>query len=156
VKRWLYTAASTLILIAPAVTLLRATPEEPILEILLVKTKEEADAIRLRIKSGESFELLASQYSIDATSAEGGYLGPVKSEYLLPEIREALKSVGDDGLSSVFPAPMGYMVLKLLQYPRETARTTEGRPSWWLMSPDSKRLFPILSARRNRRTTIRI
>lgn len=104
-----------------SVIALRAIPDEPILELLLVKSKPEADALLAKIKGGESFELLASRYSIDATAPDGGYLGPIKAEYLLPELREALKRVGEDGLGDVFPTSNGFMILKLLGYPREAA-----------------------------------
>jgi tetratricopeptide (TPR) repeat protein len=108
-------------LLMAGVLALRALPDEPILEILLVKTKPEADAILAKIQAGESFELLASRHSIDPTAPDGGYLGQIKTEYLKAELKEALKNVGVEGVTSVFPASGGYMILKVLARPREAA-----------------------------------
>src|SRR2546427_9470624 len=113
-------AAVCVALLMVCVLALRAIPDEPILEIILVKSHPEADAILERVRAGESFELLASRNSIDPTAVDGGYLGQIKTEYLRTELREALKSVGADGISNVFPASGGYMILKTLRTPRET------------------------------------
>jgi tetratricopeptide (TPR) repeat protein len=116
-----FAAAVCVALLMAGVLALRAVPDEPILEIILVKSKPEADAILAKIQAGESFELLASRNSIDPTAPDGGYLGQIKTEYLLAELREALKNVGADGISSVFPASGCYMILKVLATPREAA-----------------------------------
>src|SRR5260370_32223915 len=115
-------AAVCVALLMVCVLALRASPDVPILEIILVKSQREADAILEKVRAGEPFELLASRHSIDPTAADGGYLGQIKTEYLRTELREALKSVGADGISNVFPASGGYMIWKILTTPRETAQ----------------------------------
>ena len=104
-----------------AVLLLPAATDERVLELILVKTIEEAEGIRARIKAGESFEGLARRYSIDPSAIEGGYLGKVKLEDLRPEFREALKSVSTGEVSAAFPLAAGHAILKVLERPRGPA-----------------------------------
>ena len=85
------------------VLILRAATEEHVLEIIVGKSIEEAEAIRVRIKAGESFEELALRYSIDPSAAEGGYLGKVKVDGLRPEVQDAVKGLATGDVSAVFP-----------------------------------------------------
>ncbi len=105
-------AALAVVLLLPAAT------GERILELILVKTSQEAEAILARVKAGESFELLALQHSIDPSAAEGGYLGKVKLEDLRREFQEAAKTVADGEVSAAFPLASGYAILKVLERPR--------------------------------------
>src|SRR4051794_27541803 len=73
--------------------ILRAANQERVLEIIVAKTKQETEAIRARIKAGESFEELALRYSIDPSAAEGGYLGKVAVDDLRPEVQEAVNGL---------------------------------------------------------------
>ena len=91
----------------------RAT-QEHVLEIIVVKTIEETEAIRVRIKAGESFEELALRYSIDPSAAEGEYLGKVKVDGLRPEVQEAVNGLTTGDVSAVFPIASNHAILKIL------------------------------------------
>jgi len=100
------------------ILLLRAATEERVLELILVKTSQEAEAILARIKAGDSFERLALRHSIDPSATVGGYLGKVKLEDLRPEFQEAVKSVATGEVSAAFPVASGHAILKVLERPR--------------------------------------
>ena len=103
------------------VLILRAATEEHVLEIIVGKSIEETEAIRVRIKAGESFEELALRYSIDPSAAEGGYLGKVKVNGLRPEVQEAVNGLATGDVSAVFPIASNHAILKILNRPRAPA-----------------------------------
>lgn len=56
---------------------------------ILVKTKEEANKVQSLLRKGGSFDELAQKYSIDPSKAQGGQLGWVRKEQLVPEFANA-------------------------------------------------------------------
>jgi hypothetical protein len=98
--------------------LLLAAPEERVLGTIVVKTREEAEALTKRIKAGEPFEILALQHSIDPSAPEGGYMGKVKIEDLRQEFQQALANVTAGEVSAPFSIGTGYALLKVLPRPR--------------------------------------
>lgn len=51
-------------------------------ELIVTRTSEEAGKLLTRAKTGDNFEALARQYSIDPTASDGGYLGSVDPDHL--------------------------------------------------------------------------
>ena len=105
---------------------------EVALQIILVDTRAAADGILRRLKSGESFDALARQFSIDGSASGGGYIGKVKLSALRPELREALESLSPGQVTPVVQIPTGYMILKVL---------TQGGASNSEVSPQARPIF---------------
>jgi len=84
------------------------------LQMIVVSSRVEAEAILRHLETGKSFEELAKEYSVDAAGPAGGYLGMVKLSTLRPEVREALESMGSSQVTEIVQTPSGYMILKVL------------------------------------------
>lgn len=103
---------------------------------VLIKPSEirtEGEAAQLiqriyeRIQNGESFATLASAYSEDPGSAlNGGSLGWVIPDSMVPEFREVMTSIGQDIVSSPFQSEFGWHVLEV-QGSRNVDMTAEMR-----------------------------
>jgi hypothetical protein len=81
------------------------------LRIIVVDSLALANRVLERLKKGENFASLATEWSIDPTAKEGGYLGNFEPSALRPELREALRGIGRGQLSPVFKIPEGYAIL---------------------------------------------
>ena len=80
---------------------------------ILLKTQGEATEVLQRLKSGEAFEALAGQYSIDtASGARGGDLGEFGRGDLRPEFEEAAFKLKVGALSGIVQSPVGYHIIK--------------------------------------------
>jgi peptidyl-prolyl cis-trans isomerase SurA len=71
----------------------------------------QADAILLRVKSGEKFEDLAKEYSSDSRRAKGGDWGWMKRSDLKPEFSEPLFAVKKGECSEPVVLPEGCFLL---------------------------------------------
>ena len=104
-------------------------PPEITLQIIRVNTRAEAEGILGRLKSGESFEALARQFSVDASAPRGGYIGKVRLSALRPELRQALVNINPGMTTPVVETPAGYMILKVLsQTGGEESEPRQARP----------------------------
>ncbi len=65
------------------------------------------------LKEGKPFEKVAQEYSDEPMGAEGGDLGWVQSEELIPMLRDALKQVPIGTFTPVVSTPYGFHILKL-------------------------------------------
>src|SRR5215475_12732945 len=63
------------------------------LRMILVSSPEEAAKIQERLKAGADFAVLAREKSVDATAADGGFMGNVDPVNLRPELRTALEGL---------------------------------------------------------------
>lgn len=88
------------------------TPEP--VAIIVVSSEAKALQILQRLRGGADFAKLARGESTDPSASEGGYLGMVSPNDLLPELRQALLPVHSGQLSSIVKIPAGYAVLKVL------------------------------------------
>ena len=84
------------------------------LQMILVRSPAEAQEVLARLRRGEDFGQVAKKHSIDATRANGGYLGKVQVRDLRPELRNALRGVQPGRLSEVIETPAGLMILRIL------------------------------------------
>lgn len=80
------------------------------------RTKRLADAesIRKRLKDGESFDLLAAQFSQGPAAAAGGDIGFVEAGTMLPEVDHAAGKLKIDEISEVIASPVGFHIIKVL------------------------------------------
>ena len=82
---------------------------------ILVKTKEEADMIKGKIKSGAKFEDMAKTYSIDPGSkVKGGDLGFFSKGMMVPEFEETAFKLKKGEVSDIIQTRFGFHIIKLL------------------------------------------
>jgi len=83
------------------------------LQIMVLKSRSDAQGILGRLKHGEPFESLARQFSIAASAADGGHIGQVGPSLLPPSIRDVLRGLRPGGVSRVLDTPGGYIIVKV-------------------------------------------
>ena len=85
------------------------------LQVIVVRTMEEAQEVLARVKKGEDFSQLAKEKSTDPTAADGGFMGMFAPGALRAELRDALRGVGAGQISSIAHIPSGYAILKVME-----------------------------------------
>lgn len=83
-------------------------------------TEDEAgkqiNNIYQQLKSGKDFQLMAKQYSLDASSAiKGGDLGWVTSDELVPSFAEAMDKLPLNTVSKPVKSPFGWHLIEVLE-----------------------------------------
>ena len=82
-------------------------------EDLKKKTKEKAEAILKRVKAGEDFVKLASEYSDDAASkSKGGDMGFFPKGKMIPDFEKAAFSLRPGEVSDVVETQIGFHIIK--------------------------------------------
>ncbi len=76
--------------------------------------KERAAAVSTKLKAGEDFDKLATQYSEDPNFTQGGFLGSFKNGEFLKELEAAVANMNPGQYSDVIQSKLGYHILKLL------------------------------------------
>lgn len=96
---------------------------------ILVQSKEDADTVLARIKSGESFDKVAQEMSTDRISAEkGGLIGPFRKGELVPEFEKAVFGLQKGQISEAVETPFGLHIItkvseeKLAPIPEDVAK----------------------------------
>jgi tetratricopeptide (TPR) repeat protein len=84
------------------------------LRILVVKTQAEAASLLRQIQAGASFDALAREHSVDATSSAGGYMGLFRLNELRPELERALEGLTAGQISPVTPLGKEFVLLQQL------------------------------------------
>jgi peptidyl-prolyl cis-trans isomerase C len=79
---------------------------------ILVKTEDEAKAIRAQLDSGADFEELARAKSIDATAMRGGDLGFFQKGQFLPDFEDAVFAL-KKGQTGEAKTQYGYHIIRL-------------------------------------------
>lgn len=98
-----------------------ATAEQVHASHILVATKEEADAVLIRLKKGEDFAKLAAEVSLDEGSKEsGGDLGFFPKGVLVPELEEAAFALQPGQYSSPVQTEYGFHIILVIE--RESNR----------------------------------
>jgi hypothetical protein len=83
------------------------------------------DSILTRLKNGESFDVLARQYSMDDNAKKGGDLGWFKENELVPEFENAVKAHDPGEVFTVdVPTEKWYYIVKNSYRPREDNLST--------------------------------
>ena len=123
-KSWRFIAAMPALLlagIALATLAVRGQTAQHIrLEVLVVKSLEEARQIEAQLRAGADFAQLASEHSTDESAASGGFLGQVDPETLLPELKAAVRNLEPGQFSEVAKIPAGFAILKVLRNQPDT------------------------------------
>ena len=82
---------------------------------ILVKDENLAMDILLRLQSGEDFQALAGQYSIDPTSEKGGDIGYFTRGQLVPEFESACFKLKAGEISGIVKTQFGFHIIKLTE-----------------------------------------
>jgi len=109
------------------------------------EAKSNAEAVLLKIKSGEDFIKLAKEYSEDeSTYNEGGMLGNLHPESTIPEIAVEMVKLKEGAISNIIQSSFGYHILKLNEIIPSTLipfEKAEADILNILMKKESKRMF---------------
>ncbi|CAM4486965.1 peptidyl-prolyl cis-trans isomerase [Paenibacillus tarimensis] len=117
--------------------------ERVTLSWIVRSTKQEASDILQRWLEGESFETLASAYSIDEFTADnGGWIGTVEANdvYLEPGVRQALPSIGVGEAGGPVQVEQGWAVLLVHE------RTLIERPDRGLVEEEVRKQLALEAA----------
>lgn len=76
---------------------------------------KRAQAVEEKLKSGQSFDKLAEQYSEDPNFTKGGLLGTFKAGEMLKEFDDTVKKLSPGEVSSVVKTSNGYHLIKVLK-----------------------------------------
>jgi peptidyl-prolyl cis-trans isomerase SurA len=77
-------------------------------------TLERAQKVIVKLKSGESFEVLAEQNSEDPSFTQGGLLGTFKAGEFSKEFEAGVSRLSVGEYSSIVPSKSGFHILKVL------------------------------------------
>ncbi len=81
---------------------------------ILVETEAEAEELRARIEAGEDFAELAEEHSMDPGSAQqGGDLGYIQPQALVPEFAEVAMALEPGALSEPVETQFGWHILRV-------------------------------------------
>ena len=98
--------------------------EERSLSHILVSDEGLAKQLRARIKKGASFEKIAKISSLDSTKTNGGDLGWVTADQLVPEFSKvAFAMTQKNQISGVVKSPFGFHIIKFKAAKKRPAQT---------------------------------
>jgi tetratricopeptide (TPR) repeat protein len=98
------------------------------MEVIIVRSMEEAQAVHDRLRAGADFAQLASEHSIDVnTAGDGGYLGIVDPQTLHAGLRDAVRDLKPGQFSEFVKVPAGYAILKLLKGQQSSSPQSEAQ-----------------------------
>lgn len=83
------------------------------LQVIVVRSAEEARHVLAELENGEDFGELAKKLSIDPTADSGGYMGRVDPDELRAELRDAVKTLRPGTYSAVVHIPSGYTIVRV-------------------------------------------
>jgi len=84
------------------------------LQIIVVKTRAEAEQILARLDQGQFFSYLAKQYSLDPSSQEGGYVGTTLASRYSPALDEGLQQLKPGQVGGISEVPQGFLIARQL------------------------------------------
>jgi peptidyl-prolyl cis-trans isomerase SurA len=85
--------------------------------------RAKAEEVRKRLLAGEPFPRLAGDVSAAASKANGGLIGPIKTDDLAPQLQEILGKMKIGDITEVLRTPRGYQILKLESRTETRVRT---------------------------------
>jgi peptidyl-prolyl cis-trans isomerase SurA len=77
------------------------------------EARATAEDTRKRLLAGEPFPRLAADVSAAASKANGGLIGPIKSDELAPQLQALLEKMNVGELTEIQRTARGYQILKL-------------------------------------------
>ncbi len=81
---------------------------------ILVAQEYEAKDVLKKLTQGESFEKLASDFSICPSARQGGNLGEFPKGRMVPAFEKALMSLKENEISGIVRTQFGYHIIKRL------------------------------------------
>ena len=95
---------------------LAVVPERRHIGQIVLKTHEEAEAVRKRILAGESLFTLAGEMSIDPYGrSRNGDMGWIKAGTGLPALEKAVAELKDNEISEIVETPRGFHIITILE-----------------------------------------
>ena len=85
-------------------------------QILMVRTKQQAQELRRRVEGGENLADLAARHSLDPNASNGGFFRARASE-LRKEVRVELDRLAVGQVSAVFPLGGNWAIVKKISEP---------------------------------------
>jgi foldase protein PrsA len=105
------------------------TAEEVRLRVISVHDKAVADEIVAALRRGEEFERLARERSLESRAPQGGDLGWVRPETLVPELREAGGALKAGETSELLHRGDEFLIVRLEERrPARTKSLADARP----------------------------
>jgi tetratricopeptide (TPR) repeat protein len=98
-----------------------ASSKEVPIEIIVVRSLEEAQQVIEQLKKGSDFAQLAREKSTDPTAQAGGFMGKLEPSSLRGELRDALQGLDAGQFTAPVHIPSGYAILKIME--------EEGKPA---------------------------
>ena len=89
------------------------------------RTRLRAEAARKRILEGESFSTVVTELSDAPSKANGGLIGPVNPDELLPMLRSIVMDIQVGEISEIVQTELGYQFFKLESSSFDTHRAFE-------------------------------
>jgi parvulin-like peptidyl-prolyl isomerase len=89
------------------------------------EAKAKAEELRKRLIAGEPFARLAGEFSNAGSRANGGLIGPLKSDDLAPQLAQLLLKMKVGELTDVQRTQRGYQILKLESRTEQKVRSFE-------------------------------
>jgi peptidyl-prolyl cis-trans isomerase C len=98
------------------VTDFRVIKDEVRIQHILLKTRSDANLALQEITAGNSFESVAKSRSIDEFAEQGGEMGYVCREDVIPEIQRQAFRLSDNQVSPIIHTEFGYHIIKVLDH----------------------------------------
>jgi parvulin-like peptidyl-prolyl isomerase len=89
------------------------------------EVRVRAEELRKRIIGGEPFARLAGEFSVAASKANGGLIGPLNADELAPALRDRLAGMQVGDIAEPLRTQRGYQILKLESRTDPKTRTYE-------------------------------
>jgi tetratricopeptide (TPR) repeat protein len=83
------------------------------LRIMVVSSREQAERLLERVRTGADFAALARAESIDPSAVDGGLLGRIGISTLRPELQTALRGLTDGQMSAIVQVPTGFAFIRV-------------------------------------------
>jgi peptidyl-prolyl cis-trans isomerase C len=80
---------------------------------ILVRTKEEADALKTKLDHGEKFDLLAKKYSLCASKKKGGDLGEIHKGQLVKPVEKIIFNQALKKIHGPVKSKFGFHLIKI-------------------------------------------
>jgi peptidyl-prolyl cis-trans isomerase SurA len=90
-----------------------------------LEIKSKMDEILEKLKSGESFETLAANYSEAPTASKGGDLGEFEFDTLSPQLQKAIEKIKPGEFTPVLDTDLGYQIFFLENIINAKVKTLE-------------------------------
>jgi parvulin-like peptidyl-prolyl isomerase len=78
------------------------------------RLRTDAESIHKRLIDGESFDLLAAQFSQGPSAATGGDIGFLEKGTMLPEVDAVAFRLAKDEISGIIVSPVGFHIIKVM------------------------------------------